>query len=63
MSLKLKKVKLCLGNIVQYDDETIQEKTSFTGNIHHFSLDYASMFNTTWIEKIHKYLNKKYGMY
>ena len=28
---------LCLGNIVQYDDETIQDKTSFTSYIHHYS--------------------------
>ena len=63
MNLKQKKSEiankaLCMRNIVQYDDASIQEKTSY---IHQFSLGYSNpFFNTTRIEKIHKYLSKKY---
>ena len=54
---------LSLGNIVQYDDNTVQQKTSFDGHIFHFSLDHANLLDTTRIGKIHKYLDKKYGIY
>ena len=42
---------LCLGNIVQYDDASIQEKTNFTGYMDHFSVDHDIVF-TPKIEKI-----------
>ena len=32
---------LCLGNIVQYDDESVQKKTYFNGGIYHFSWQYT----------------------
>ena len=34
---------LCLGNIIQYNDASIQEKTNFTGYLDHFSLDHDSI--------------------
>ena len=48
MNLRQKKSEivnrtLCLGNIVQYDNKTVQEKTSFNGYVYHFSLYYANM--------------------
>ena len=54
--------KLCLGNIAQYNDVSIQEKTNFTGYVDHFYLDHDNVF-TPKIKKIHKYLNKKYNIY
>ena len=63
MNLKQKKEiinkVLCLGNIVQYDDESIQLKTNFTGNIMHFSLEHGKV-NESERQGVHKYLMENY---
>ena len=47
---------------MQYDDESIQEKTNFTSYINHFSLDHGNPRDKSRIEKLHKYLMEKHSV-